>query len=350
VAPPRAAIEATLFLIGDAGAPSSFDPVLSALETEVQSAVGSVPSTTVVYLGDNIYPTGMPGEAAASRREAERRLDAQVAAASAADNVYFVPGNHDWADAGEDGWEAILREGSYLEELGRASLLPEGGCPGPDVADLEGGVRLVMLDTQWWLHGGPVSGPVSTCGEATREQVTSAIEEAIASADGRHVVVAGHHPLRSSGPHGGRFGWMDHVFPLRAAAGWAWVPLPIIGSAYPLARMLGVTAQDLSNSRYETLVDAFEAAFEQEAPLIYAAGHEHGLEVHRGPGAEYTLVSGAGSSGQVSALRPSEETVFAMSANGFMRIDFYGDGRARLRVIAVEDNGTTLDSWTQWLN
>ena len=35
-----------------------------------------------------------------------------------------------------------------------------------------------------------------------------------------------------------------------------------------------------------------------------SARGEHGLEVHRGPGARYTLVSGAGSSGEVSKLRP----------------------------------------------
>src|SRR2546422_8176212 len=31
---------------------------------------------------------------------------------------------------------------------------PGGGCPGPRVVDLAGGVRLVALDTEWWLHDG----------------------------------------------------------------------------------------------------------------------------------------------------------------------------------------------------
>jgi hypothetical protein len=75
--PPAApeAIDVTLFLIGDAGAPSSPEPVLEALRREVQRARSPV----IIYLGDNIYPRGMPASEAPDRADAERRVNAQLA-------------------------------------------------------------------------------------------------------------------------------------------------------------------------------------------------------------------------------------------------------------------------------
>ena len=198
--PAPVAIETTLLLIGDAGAPTDRDPVLAALEREIDRDAAS---TTVVFLGDNIYPDGMPDSAAPSRKDMERRLDQQVRAADEASRVYFVPGNHDWASHGDDGWDAILRQGRYLAENGEARLLPEDGCPGPSVVDLGSRVRLILLDTQWWLHDGPRPGPDSSCNAATLTEVSDAVKSAIRSASDRHVIVAGHHPLESSGPHGG---------------------------------------------------------------------------------------------------------------------------------------------------
>ena len=71
--------------------------------------------------------------------------------------------------------------------------------------------------------------------------------------------------------------------------------------------------------------------------------------MYRGPGAQYTLVSGAGSSGEANALRPRKGTAFAVSADGFMRLDVYRDGRVQLAVITVDEGGDSRDAWVQWL-
>ena len=31
-------------------------------------------------------------------------------------------------------------------------LLPKGGCPGPEVVDLGPHLRLIVLDSEWWVH------------------------------------------------------------------------------------------------------------------------------------------------------------------------------------------------------
>src|SRR3546814_5889780 len=53
-----------------------------------------------------------------------------------------------------DGWASILRQDTLVRKFGGndVRLAPAGGCPGPVVVDLGVHVRLIAMDTQWWLH------------------------------------------------------------------------------------------------------------------------------------------------------------------------------------------------------
>ena len=72
------------------------------------------------------------------------------------------------------------------------------------------------------------------------------------------------------------------MFPLRVVKSWLWLPLPIIGSIYPLSRQLGISNQDLSGKKYKAMRRAFEGVFQQYPPFVYASGHDHDLQVFRG--------------------------------------------------------------------
>ncbi|MGE5230094.1 MAG: hypothetical protein ACM3NS_00035, partial [Deltaproteobacteria bacterium] len=155
VAPPvpaGAGVETTLFLIGDAGAPApGGEPVLQALARALETAAGE---RLVVFLGDNAYPRGLPDSSSPDRPEMERRLDTQTDVVLAAGvRGIFLPGNHDWAEHGPDGWDAILRQERWISGRGApaVTLLPGDGCPGPSVVDVGSRLRLILLDTQWWL-------------------------------------------------------------------------------------------------------------------------------------------------------------------------------------------------------
>src|SRR2546430_16518280 len=91
---------ARLFLIGDAGgpaAPPGSGPVFIAL----RAAAGSAPHAVIVFLGDNVYPDGMPDSAAPGRAKAERVLTQQLRVLQASGaRGFFVPGNHDWDKIG----------------------------------------------------------------------------------------------------------------------------------------------------------------------------------------------------------------------------------------------------------
>lgn len=347
---PLPAVETRLYLIGDAGAPAPGDPVLKALEAQVAA---DPTASVVAFLGDNIYPAGLPPEDAPGRKEAERRLDAQIdLVREAGGSGVFVPGNHDWGAWGAAGWDAVKRQQRRIAARGgpRVAMLPGEGCPGPVVRDIGTRLRLVALDTQWWLHPyAKPAHPKSSCAEDSEAEVIDALRAALETAGDRRVVVVGHHPLASGGIHGGDFGWRDHIFPLRAKRSWLWIPLPGIGSAYPLARRRGVSDQDLSGALNVRMREAIGGVFKKTPPVAYAAGHEHNLQVIRQKGAEYLLVSGTGFYGHTSRIAPDADTLFARRASGYMRLDFAPTGEVRLAVTVVDAGGNTQEAFSAML-
>jgi hypothetical protein len=209
---------------------------------------------------------------------------------------------------------------------------------------------LVLLDTQWWLHSGPKpTDPSSSCPTDAEPEIVDSLRVAVQGADGRLVVVAAHHPLASGGKHGGYFSWRDHLFPLRAVVPWLWLPLPLIGSLYPAARQHGISNQDLWSPAYQRLIAAIRRAFSGAQPALYAAGHEHNLQVIAGGPARLELVSGGGIYGHTDRAVRIQGTLFADDASGFARLDIPRAGRARLAVLEVERAGGNREVFSTWV-
>ncbi len=338
----------SLYLIGDAGKPdSNGEPVLMALRRDLDSRRSQ---RVVVFLGDNAYPRGLPAPGRPGRRAAERHLAAQVeVVTSTGSRGYMVPGNHDWAKHGADGWEAIKRQEGFVDSAGGGNVLlqPGGGCPGPSVVDIGARLRLVLLDTQWWLHPGPKPrDPDSNCGADSESEIVDSLQAALMGAAGRLVVLTEHHPLRSGGAHGGHFDWKDHIFPLRAIKPWLWIPLPWIGSLYPTVRQQGISSQDIPSRAYQRLIAALRRALAAAPPSLYAAGHEHNLQVLSGGPARLELVSGTGIYGHSGEAVSIRGTLFARRASGFARLDVPKVGRARLAVLEVDAEGGSREAFS----
>jgi hypothetical protein len=360
--PPKDSIELTLFLIGDAGS-SAYDgePVL--LELAVQSDSFRPVPQFVVFLGDNVYPRGVPPLGHPGRDDAEKKIAAQVLAIrKGSAQGLLVPGNHDWDRQGRDGWNSIRRQDTLVRKFGGEDvrLAPSGGCPGPDVVDIGAHVRLIALDSEWWVHNDVKPyGETSPCPTRTYDEVVDSLAGALRDKGGRHAIVLTHHPLRSGGIHGGTFTLMDHIFPLRNFKRWLWVPLPFIGSIYPFARQMGISNQDVWGRKYRQMRLAFERAFAEHPPLVVASGHDHDLQVIRGgtpriTNAGYQLVSGSGILGHASVVRDIEGSLFEREAAGFMRLDITRDGRVRLSVTTVvpegeRPEGESAEVYSLWL-
>jgi hypothetical protein len=359
---PIDSLELTIFLIGDAGSKAyDGEPVLE--ELALQSDSLRKVKQYVVFLGDNVYPRGVPPVGSPTRDDAEKKIAAQVYAIRKGQaQGILVPGNHDWDRQGREGWNSIRRQDTLVRAFGGKDvrLLPHGGCPGPEVVDLGTHVRLIVLDSEWWVHNDVKPyGPESPCATRTYQEVADSLAGALRDKGSRHAIVLTHHPLRSGGEHGGAFKLTDHLFPLRNVQSWMWVPLPLIGSIYPLARRMGISNQDISGKKYRAMRRMFEQAFERHPPLAIASGHDHNLQVIRGGNpnvtrAAYQLVSGAGILGHASLVRKIEGTLFDREAAGFMRLDITRDGRVRLAVSTVVPvgkrvKGESNEVYSLWL-
>jgi hypothetical protein len=341
-----------LYLIGDGGEPApGGEPVLRGLASELGRDPGR---SFAVFLGDNVYPRGIVAPEQPEHAESVRRLAAQIdAARDSGARFLFVPGNHDWDHWGKDGWNAVRRQAALVGERGgpRADFQPRDGCPGPAVIDVSAKLRLIALDTQWWLHTGPKpEGEQSACDPATERDVAAALGRAVAEARGAQVVILSHHPPLSGGGHGGHFSWQDHLFPLRAVKGWLWLPLPVVGSIYPLARQGGHFGQDIPATGYRHMLDVLEGALAQTRPLVWAAGHEHSLQVLRGRAVRHVLVSGAGYYGHSKTPTRIAETEFRSGDSGFMRLEVAADGSVRLAVLAVDRAGQVTERYAATLD
>ena len=188
--------DATLFLIGDAGAPRApTEPLLDALAVEASERVRALGAerVAIAFLGDNIYPDGLRDSDHEGRAEDERRLDAQLAVVRRSGaRGYVVPGNHDWDNGGADGWEAVKRQTRFVAARGALEVPPDG-CPGPVSAPLGARLGLVFLDTQWWLHEASASRRrrLRLRRDESKRRSRRALAAALRDAGDRHAIVLG---------------------------------------------------------------------------------------------------------------------------------------------------------------
>ena len=316
--------EFTVFLIGDAGVPvaGGQDPNLNLLRSQLRTAGKN---SAVVFLGDNIYPEGLPDAGAPGRPEAERRLGDQLnILADYPGRVVFLPGNHDWQRGGGKGWQYLRNQEKFTEaHLGRGNaFLPDGGCPGPVEVSLSEAVTLVVLDTQWLLHRGDKPGQESDCPAKDPAALTLRLDEMLARNRGKQVVVVAHHPMYTYGPHGGYSTWKRHLFPLTEIHPSWYLPLPGIGSLYALYRKFLGFSQDTTHPRNRRARQPLIETFRKYPGLVYADGHDHSLQ-HIERDGLHCVVSGSGS--KVSPVkRRGKYARFAAARRGFARLDYVG--------------------------
>jgi hypothetical protein len=323
-------IDARIILIGDAGKLNfGRQPVVDA----ARNLIPLNKKTTVLYLGDNDYKTGLPEDFLPEYEAAKAVLDSQIEIAKGTNaKVIFIPGNHDWTDGSVNGLENVKRQEAYINQLGNKNVLffPSDGCVGPVEYDITDDVTLVMFDSQWFIQKGEKPGVESDCSSKTEEEFYDELDHILDKNKEKLVILAGHHTLKSYGIHGGYFTLKQHIFPFTDLNPNLWIPIPVIGSIYPIARGVFGVPEDLHYPAYENMINHIEKIVKPYPNVVFVAGHEHDLQLIKDSSAYY-VVSGAGSkktrvSNNKRVLYNAQSLGFAaleISKNKNVHIDFY---------------------------
>ncbi|QTN38672.1 BamA/TamA family outer membrane protein [Cryomorphaceae bacterium] len=327
-----------MFLVGDAGyvGKDSSNPTLDLLERRLNQA-GS--ESSVIFLGDNIYPKGLPGKSHDEAREkAEVALNRQLETLRNYEGLpFFVPGNHDWGR----GLDAVQRQEKYVNKYINEEFkgvedkkeyetyfYPENGCGGPEIVEINDQLVIVFVDSEWWLQDWDYEPEINDgCDAKSRKAFIFQFEEVLRKHRHKNVIIAAHHPIDSYGSHGGQYSAKTHLFPLTELNPNLWIPFPVIGSIAAYLRSTFGTREDLSSGYYRAYRNAVLAGAQKNGEFIFVSGHEHNLQYVNYEG-QHQVVSGAGSKLEGTRLKGNAQ--FTASQPGFAELEIDRQGQVRL--------------------
>lgn len=315
----------SFYLIGDTGYSQTGEnpKALVALDKFLQDQ----PDTDqgfVLFLGDNLpaedqlpWRTEMPGIEKFS------------------DRVLFVTGEQEWQRNGIDGLKDIQ---SFLEEEmgGKDMSVPAPGCAFSFI-DISDDVHLIVLNSQWFLEDWNDHPLINDdCPEIkTREAMFVEIETELKKNQNKTTVFALHHPLRSNGPHGGKFGWSSYLDPQEKS-----IPIPVVGQLANLIRTSGgISKQDALNPLYNSLIDRLETIAMKWGKVVFVSGHDHSLQYIEDEQIKQ-VISGSGSN--VSYFRKDTNSPFGAEEEGFAVLDIFEDGSSWIRFFGIKNDSPVL--------
>lgn len=327
-------IKSRVIFIGDAG------EINFKQETIIGYAADLIikDKTTVIYLGDNIYPRGM-GLAGSEEEGVTRnilRSQYKPMRAKGAP-VYFIPGNHDWDKMGKQGLAKIKAQSNFLQEQQDSllKLVPANGCPDPVEIQISDNMVVIAMDSEWWLFPHETYSADNQCECNTKAEILSKLEEILYKNRHKTVLFSTHHPFKSYGVHGGYYSLKDHLFPFTTLQNKLFIPLPVIGSLYPLLRStVFLNPEDMPHPQYKQLIKDISDVFEGFPNVIYVSGHEHGLQLIKDKGI-HQIISGSGA--KASYIKKGKNLIYGNSDQGFVTVDMLKDKSTRINYYSYKN-------------
>lgn len=327
-------VKHTFFLVGDAGngTEENAKNTLQSLKKRLNRANEN---STLLFLGDNIYPAGMPKKDDSDRKSAEEKLNNQLALSqNFKGKTIFIPGNHDWYNNGVEG---LKRQEDYVNEAlkQKKAFLPKDGCVIDDIS-INDNLALVIIDSQWYLEKWDDHPTINdNCTIKTREDFFTELEDVLNKNQKKTTIIAIHHPLMSNGSHGGQFSLEKQLFPLESK-----IPLPVIGSLINLLRKTtGVSPQDIQNKNYTKLIKRIKALIQDKDNVVIVSGHDHNLQYVEKDNIKQ-IISGSGS--KVEAARTINPKDFSFGGNGYSILEVTDKGVANVSFFGMVDKKELL--------
>jgi len=346
--------EHIIYLIGDAGNHPAGAPILDHLRSLFDQ---SSAASTVIWLGDNIYEVGLAPEGHPDHEDGKNKILSQVHTLdNYPGNIFFIPGNHDWYEYGQEG---IEREENLIEQAlstraisprqePESYFVPSSGCPDPYVREINEELALIFVDSHWHLKSRfNTETETSRCQVKSRTEYLKALSDVFHAHRDKTILVAAHHPLLTYGMHGGYFNLKHYLFPMTQVVDQLYIPAPFAGYFFNKSRPY-LTAQDYQHPNYRQYRKEMMSLAREHGRTLFAGGHEHTLqyiEKDRVP----IIVSGGGSKRSESGLGPGSE--FAVGHLGYATIRIFPDNRVLLEYFAEAEVGGSrfIPVFHKWL-
>jgi len=253
---------------------------------QLSQAITADSTTTVLFLGNNLDLGNV------AKLQQQMNTITQSGA-----RIVFVPGRYDWANGQPKGYQQRTKNEKLIASLSNSSItfLPDKGCPGPEKIKIGNDVELVVMDSQWWLHEHNKPDVQSDCPYRTEMQIEDELADIVSDGKNKLLIFASYHPLKSTGLRSGYFGVKQHLFPLTDINGLHhfYLPLPVLGSFYPLARGIVVSRQDMMHTSYQKMIKSVDNILNEHPYLIRVAAHDKMLGLYEEEGRHY-IISGSG--------------------------------------------------------
>lgn len=325
-----------VYLVGDAGEDTIPGKALLMLKDELIANSNS----SVIFLGDNVYPSGLKK----NNKESVLHLESQLQILKEyKGNVFFIPGNHDWQAQKRNGQKILKDQEGYVEDYlkknssvlnkEKTTFLPKDGLPGPETVMLEDYLRLIIIDTQWFLHFYKKNyiGSKKETKELCYKRLDSLL--AFAKTNNEQVVIAAHHPIYSNGQHG------RPKQPFRFSINCT--PLQIFG----LLGLNRLYSQDLSGPRYRRMRKKMLSCINKYDNIVYASGHEHNLQCFKNKSNRF-IISGSGSKRSKLMYRKRFDSVFQDDkTTGFIKLEYTEDKYKSTTIYRVGEKEKVLEGY-----
>jgi Omp85 superfamily domain/Calcineurin-like phosphoesterase len=322
-------IQYSLYCIGDARK--------LYLDTELQKMIkyhldNAQENSAVIFLGDNVEPLGLPDSTDKHWDVANKSILAQLELLSDYNgDIFFIPGNHDWARGQKEGLEYIKNQREFIEDYldKKHVFLPKKGRVGPLEIKLSKDIVLILVDSQWWLH----DFEKNYDGVVDEADFFIQIKDAINRNRNKKIIFATHHPIFSVGKHGGKFPFSYNFFPFQEISKNLFIPFP--GFLYTGYRKFLGYKQDIPHPQYQLFKKSLLEIFEDAPNLLYVAGHDHNLQ-YIFSDSIHNIISG--SAGISSYVSKSKKAAFASEEFGFAKLNFYSNGNVELEFWTKQAN------------
>lgn len=323
----------TLFLLGDAGNPHCAEAVNSHLYSKL---LKHETESAVIFLGDNVYPNGVPYKSVEKKKIAHAKLEVHLnELVGYSHRAYFLAGNHDYHKAFKSPKRIIAQQqliSSFNQKSkGEITYRPVDQAGDMiELIELDPRIGLIAMDSEWAIKKINKRKKIK---RLFREPLLNALKQ---SKKYEYLIIAAHHPMYTVGDHG--------------------------------HEKLFIASEDLHRKKYRKFIREIVPNLPSGVKIIYAAGHDHSIQYIKLD--KFTqIISGSGSKSNhiIESNIPSDslaisitnrladskfmkkrslfETAlknleFATNYKGYVQLEFYhkNGGEVWMKVMALEDD------------